>query len=494
MTPARRAILLAAFLALALSLLAWPAQTYGTDPLAYREEARALLLGRLHVDPPPPSGRFSRPGDYFVPNPRDGHWYSKYGTFNAIASLPPLAAERLVTGALPPFDSPSRLAFLNAWNSVLTALLAALLVRLALLYTPRPGVAILFSLSCLLATFLWHYTRAQASELPQAILAVLAFDSATRHVRAPARRHAVVLWLSVAALVFSRVAFLPLVPVAAAVTFIASAAPARRRTYASLAPAVVVVAALLLLNFAKFGSPTSTGYHAFEPEKHLPTLDPREGLAGFLVSPHKAVWWHFPVLVLALPAWPAFYLRYRTEARVLLVASGLYFLPLCTVPSWAGEWSLGPRYLLAGLPLLALPAVLLPELLAGVRPLTRRLAAALAFAVLATGVYANVQLVQVGFFAAHEVRSPLRRAARIANTATAFADDRADYPGRSYWESRPHALIVRDLLATKGDIERSPLFARVVDRLTPAQLEDLRRTYRAVYGRGNSYWFSDRPS
>ncbi len=176
---------------------------------------------------------------------------------------------------------------------------------------------------------------------------------------------------------------------------------------------------------------------------------------------------------------------------MLLVASGVYFFPLCTVPSWAGEWSLGPRYLLTGLPLLALPAVLLPDLLTGVSLFVRRLTVTLAVGVLLTGVFANALLVQVGFFAAHEVRSPLRRAARIANTATTFADDRADYPGRSYWESRPHVLIVRDLLAAEGELERSPLHAHVAGLLTPAQLEDLRRTYRAVYLRGNSYWFSE---
>src|SRR3954465_8596537 len=82
-----------ALLAVIISVLSWPRFRYGTDPIAVREEARAILLqGELNVDPNL-YAPLAKPGQFYVQNPRNGRWYSKYGIFGAIASLPPLVAE-----------------------------------------------------------------------------------------------------------------------------------------------------------------------------------------------------------------------------------------------------------------------------------------------------------------------------------------------------------------------------------------------------------------
>ena len=76
--------------------------------MAIRAETVSLLrTGRFGV-PAEIAARMGRRGQYFYENREQGRWSSKYGPLNTLMFVPPLLAERVVTGSLP-WLSPRRL-------------------------------------------------------------------------------------------------------------------------------------------------------------------------------------------------------------------------------------------------------------------------------------------------------------------------------------------------------------------------------------------------
>lgn len=77
------------------------------------------------------------------------------------------------------------------------------------------------------------------------------------------------------------------------------------------------------------------------------------------VSPYRGVFWLAPVLLLGVVGWIV-WLRGKTfsaEARLGLAIFGWFFLVNASFNGYHGGYSAGPRYLVPGLPFLALPAV-----------------------------------------------------------------------------------------------------------------------------------------
>ncbi len=77
------------------------------------------------------------------------------------------------------------------------------------------------------------------------------------------------------------------------------------------------------------------------------------------VSPYRGVFWLSPVLVLGVVGWIV-WLREKTfsaEARLGLAIFGWFFLVNASFNGYHGGFSAGPRYLVPGLPFLALPLV-----------------------------------------------------------------------------------------------------------------------------------------
>lgn len=484
-SPQQLAMALSLVVTLVLSVASWPLHFYGSDPVAVREEARALITrGTLDVVTPP--APWDRPGEYFVQNTRTGAWVSKYGLFSTIAVTPPLAVEYWTTGELPPLDSRDRVLLLNAWNTVMTVVLAGVLVRLGSLFTGRAWVMAGFALSTVFGTFVWNYARAQSSEIVQVLLAVGVADQLFRHVRTPAAWRVGVVWMGVAALVLTRVYFLTLVPVVGAGLMLAGGERAgmwKRVAWAGVGGAAVV-AVLGVVNFVKFGSPLLTGYHAFQAERHLPGSNPLPALYGFLVSAQKGVWWHFPMLLLAVVGWAGFWRRHRREACVLIAGVVFAFVPLCFVPSWAGEWGYGPRYLVFALPVMALSAV---DLLEHARGRMRGVWVAVAAVLCGVGVYLNVQVNRVEYFTANTLRGPLRDLGP-PSPEMGWHDDFAPYPGREYFDRRPWGLIVQDLFLAEGRLERHPLSEIAKRELTPENYEQFRRILWGAYCNTNWWW------
>jgi hypothetical protein len=113
------------------------------------------------------------------------------------------------------------------------------------------------------------------------------------------------------------------------------------------------VAAVLLVNWGRYGSPFATGY-----EGEGWTNSVLVGLAGALVSPGRGILWQFPAVLLApmgfLAMWrlPA----KRTVAVALGLTVGLQLLNVAAWHMWWGGWNWGLRLFVPALPLLAVLA------------------------------------------------------------------------------------------------------------------------------------------
>ncbi|MCE9609462.1 MAG: hypothetical protein K8R23_04485 [Chthoniobacter sp.] len=87
---------------------------------------------------------------------------------------------------------------------------------------------------------------------------------------------------------------------------------------------------------------------------------PRDYVAALItVSPYRGVFWLAPVLLLGVAGWIV-WLRgnsFSAEARLGFAIFGWFFLVNASFNGYHGGFSAGPRYLVPGLPFLALPVV-----------------------------------------------------------------------------------------------------------------------------------------
>jgi hypothetical protein len=466
----RAALILAAAVAL-VNVAAMPGQFLDGDPAAWREEARSIALrGELAV-PAQFASRFYEPGQYFVRNDLDGRWYSKYGVMNALASLAPLAAQAAVGGDISqPGTYPSLLAF-NLWNVALGVVLAALLYALAGLYTAGVALRIAFVLATLYASALWFYLRAQSSELPQAALFAALFLCFMKYQRNRAGGWLALTWLLAACLLFTRVSFGLLLPVIAVLAW----RQERRLTPMLIVPPILAVALLAYVNYAKFGSPLLTGYHAWRPEVTSLGGSLADGLWGFLFSPRFSLFLHYPLLILALLGARGFWRRHRADAVAMLAFFVPFLLLVSKLPLWAGEFGYGPRYLLFLAPVLSLPAVVFVEELVDAFGTWRARASAAAItACLAYSTYLQVQVNRLPFWTYYEARSALE---------VAYSDAAAEW-----FRDRHVGVISADLLRHRGNLAALPWFAEFQRKVGPEVSRQYARELGRLIDRGNWYW------
>ncbi len=178
-----------------------------------------------------------------------------------------------------------------------------------------------------------------------------------------------------------------------------------------------VIPALLLLGYNQlaFGSPFDMGYfhhdtrqfaevHSAQNPLGLTGPDWRK-LAPLLWGDYRGLFFHAPVLALAIPGWFLLFARKRLEAGIvsLFVVIAVLLVNL-SYPEWTGGWSTGPRLLVPLLPFAMIPVA---ALLAGGSRLAR--IAALAAVLLAVAGGAEMLLFQgVGGRIPQFVAHPLR--------------------------------------------------------------------------------------
>lgn len=350
-------------LVLLIGITSSPKFVYVGDPTAVRAATYSLIEhGRLDVSPEIAQAA-GQPGQYFVKNPRNGRYYTKYGILNSLGYVPVMLVHSWLYGPGQAFeDSPELTRLLNIQNVLLSLVLASLLWQLAWCYTQRISVAVAWVLGTLYATFGWNYLRAQTSELLQWLLAVALFWAFVKWWRAPDSR--AWLWIShglFAALVLTKPVYVLLAIVLVGMAFCRrkqfSGAP-MRYWLAVLGPLALVAGMLLWLNYYKFGCAWSSGYTQWTRERAFFSGNLFDGLWGFLFSIDKSIFIYSPYLVVGLAAIPRFWREHRGEAWAAFGGLALLMLFNSITINWGGHWSYGPRYLLACLTPATIPAIL----------------------------------------------------------------------------------------------------------------------------------------
>jgi hypothetical protein len=472
-----------------------PAEFLAGDPHTWREEARSMLLvGGLNV-PRDTALELGDRGQYFVQNERNGLYYSKFGIVNSLLALPPMWLERVLGGNIERYGYKPSLLLTNLWNIVFSVGLAALLYALSARYSTRIGARLLFVTGVLYGTSLWFYERAQSSEIYQTLLFAALFialvgflqplrQRGPRDLDARAWRCLALAWACVTLLVFTRLVNGLLLPL---IVLLALWCAKEGRSWrelrgglgglgaALLVPPVLIVAALGVLNYLKFGAPWLTGYHQWNPDIHLPHGRLTDGLWGFLFAPRYSVFLYFPLLAFALVGLRRFAERHRTDAVVILSIFGVYLLFLSKLPSWAGEWTYGPRYLLPMLPLLSLPFLsFADDVLDRIGTWRARAWGAAALATLAYSGYLQVQVNLLPFYAYYN--------ARVALSATRSLET------MDYFLNRHTALIAQDLVRHRHNLDGLPFFDEMKRVAPPEFVQEYRRNFGALLERGNLYW------
>ena len=139
-----------------------------------------------------------------------------------------------------------------------------------------------------------------------------------------------------------------------------------RRTAIYLAGVLPFLILICWYNAVNFGSPTRLA-NDFQSPLFKDTgaflgmfVLPSSYVAGLItVSPYRGIFFLSPVLIMAawsLVAWLADKAR-SAEARLCLAIFGFFFLVNISFNGYHGGFSAGPRYLVPGLPFLALPLV-----------------------------------------------------------------------------------------------------------------------------------------
>jgi hypothetical protein len=281
----------------------------------------------------------------------DGHLYSRKGIGTTLAALPHywLALQ---------FERLGNVQTAMLTNGVVTAFTGLIVFLLVRRLTYGQGVALAVSLAFGLGTMAWPYARYLFSEslAGLGLMASAYFLLRFRDEGGP--------WYLVLAGTGLGVALLARLNNAIVAPFLGLALLAYicqrrgRQWRGFLRPVVLfglpVLAALLITgwyNWARFGSPLTTGYL---PEETFSTPF-LEGLYGLLLSPGRGLLWYNPLLFAALLGWVPFLRKHRTEALLVgaVVLSNVAFYASWYL-WWAGHaW--GPRFLVTIVPFAALP-------------------------------------------------------------------------------------------------------------------------------------------
>lgn len=486
------------FLLLAFTLLGFlwmPAEFLAGDPVAWREEARSVVLtGELHVPAEVALG-FGEPGQYFARNERTGLYYSKYGIVNSLLAVPPLWLEGVLGGNVGArLRYPSLLLF-NLWYLAIGVALAALLYVATAPYSTRPAVRVLFVCAAFYCTSLWFYQRGQSSESYQVLFFTALFIVLMGFLRPLARQGPsglgrgawaclAVAWACVAALVFTRLIYGLLLPI---VVLLAAWCATRGRPLrelradaatlgaALLLPPLLIVVLLGIVNHLKFGAPWLTGYHQWSAALHWPIGRPVDGLWGYLFSPRFSVFFTFPPLLIALAGWRQFAGRHRLDAVVILSLFLPFLLYFASTPIWTGDWGYGPRYLLAMLPLLSLPFLTFAEDIIesiGTRP--ARALALTAAGILAYSCYLQIGMSRAPFFTYYHAREAL------VEVRSAESID--------YFFNHHDAVIVAQLMAHRRHLDALPFYAELKRSGRPEFVKAYTENLVLLLERGNLYW------
>lgn len=291
----------------------------------------------------------------------DGKDYGLYPLGTVLTMVPSYALYKLAIQV--PGAPIGHLHILFSHLSATMAAAAACVVffRLARREGARERTAALMAVALGTTTILAIYARVPYSEALQAALLTWVVHRAFIVVDAPTRGHGAVLGFAAGWLLNAKVAnTLPLAVVGFFVLWqLRRDRPAVVRVVGGAAAAVAPwLIVLLAHNYVRTGNPLDTGYAAVVGLQSNFGGRLYDGLFGLLLSPGKGLFFFSPIVILGIIGFPA-YLRARRPQALLIAGVALAVLAgHMKFHSWYGGWTWGPRYLVAIVPLLLVPAAL----------------------------------------------------------------------------------------------------------------------------------------
>ena len=460
-----------------VGIVSLPSIPYPGDPNAWRAEAESLLTrGEISI-PGSIALAAPEPGQYFVLNPKNGRYYSKYGTINGVLNVVPLLIGKFLG---------DEVLGLGVFFVVLSAIIAFLLYDLSGYYSKVEWVRVAFVILCFYTTFAWNYLRCTNSESTQWLFFLLAARSLLRLNRKPAEeagriRTISAVWFWTGCLCLTKVSWVLFIPlVAGALAYLAwkrNPGP----VWAALSwktvvfPAAVVCCVFAVNNWLKYGSPWLSGYHQW--------ADPgaRANFVGaayeLTLSPQWSLLIYFPPVVLAIPFWKRFRREHKEEAAFVLLVFLAFLCLYILHGNWRGEWAYGPRYFLFILPLLGLPAIYPIEWAArGFRRPGAQLALGLIFACGVFFISVQWQVNRLDWFFRYWVEGDL----------ASLNDPQL----QEYFNHTHFAKINWDYWRARNDPTKIPYYDRIRGGLSEAELKVFLREVRSLLLHPNLYWWS----
>jgi hypothetical protein len=498
-----------------------PKFLYPGDPFASRAEAIDwIVTGNLGIDFSKRhslSGLAENRGQYFFENDQTQKLYSKFGFAHTLFNLPPLFVEQLLVRnplALV-HNTPTFICILNFYQTLFALLTAAYLYGSAGLYTERRWLQVVFVISTIYATYMWHYLRAPTHEVLQVAAIVGFYYHAMVFVKRSAAagkswKHLFFATLYVGILMFCKLPYalllLPLSSLACLThgnetvsnseaefqtTLFSRVREAwsNRNLYAVylIGPMTFVLLLYMGMNELRFGSPFETGYRQWCDEhgqplarlsigvllESIPALVFRLGNANIFI--------HYPPLLIAVFGLPAFWRRFRRDAIFISLACAPSFLVLSCFSWWHGEWCYGPRYFLPYLIIASFPAIIFVEQAMEAIKTWGAAALAVVLITLLCSFRLQANVIATHYFVFHY-------------TSTFFGQ--VKLPDVSdYFDKCPHrGLVHGDILAHRYGYRAFYPIREIEQRMTPDQAVARQQMRNFVDGQAelNFYWIGNR--
>jgi hypothetical protein len=281
----------------------------------------------------------------------DGKIYSKYGVGLVVIFLPIVLVAKAMA-LVPGVQEAHVTGFLVSFYNLPFALGALyFLHRICLQLGSSKRSATIVVLAMGAGTFFWKYTVTDYSEVTQLffLLGTIFYLFRSREgdfVKGSAFFSALILMKLVNVLLWG--------PLAVYVAIRHGAGKSGIRKMAAFASVVFITGLLLLLyNHLRFGSPFSTGYESGAPMFRMENF--RRDFVAFFISPQRGLFVFNPIVLAALPFWPAFLKQHKAEGFCLVLIVALWFVLMASWVSYQGGWAWGNRLLVFTIPLLLVP-------------------------------------------------------------------------------------------------------------------------------------------
>ena len=419
-----RSLFILLFFVTGILVLTLPREMYRGDAVAIRGATLSLLQSgdlAIHEELVEKNAAILTGQDqaYFIRNDADGRYFSKWGFLNTLLYIPPVAIQLLQDNELDLLSVRGDFAALVSTYNILWALaLAFYLWLLSGLFVQQRGVRVVYILGCFFASFLWNFLRAQTTEIFQVFFFVAGSFHYLRWIREKEKGASGGSHFHLYATVSFWILMTWLKPYFVLLCgfwllhFVwfewrqAGGFVCKREHIFSFVILIAGLVILLASQHYKFNDLFATGYgRTIETDLGNRFVgDIGAGLSGFLFSSNYSVFLHFPLLLIALLAIPAFLRRHQRFYSFVLGAFLVFFLFIGKMENWAGHWSYGPRYLLFLLPVLSLPALHFFSKVWTWRGMRRAAATTCVSFLLLFGFWLQVQVNTLNFFIGYELK------------------------------------------------------------------------------------------